>query len=77
MSAESINIWCWINKSNNIFENNTHNDTLFSDGCILKEPEHRKLGLKVLILEYDLGKSLSKEMWCNMADTQTLLTTYF
>jgi len=36
---------------------------------ILKEPEHRTLGWKVLILNYDLGKSLSKEMWCKMADT--------
>ena len=37
----------------------------------LKELEHRKLGWKVLtsILKYDLGKSLSKEMWCRMADT--------
>jgi len=31
-------------------------------GCELKELEHRKLGLKVLILKYDLGKSLNKEM---------------
>ena len=37
---------------------------------ILKELEHRKLGLKVLILKYDLGKSLSKEMWCKIADTE-------
>ena len=22
------------------------------------------------ILKYDLGKSLTKEMWCNMADTK-------
>jgi len=36
----------------------------------LKELEHRKLGYKVLILKYDLGKSLSKEMWCKMADTK-------
>jgi len=36
----------------------------------LKELEHRKLGWKVLILKYDLGKSLSKEMWCKMADTK-------
>jgi len=36
---------------------------------ILKELEHRKLGWKVLILKYDLGESLSKEMWCKMADT--------
>jgi len=38
----------------------------------LKELEHRKLGWKVLILKYDLGKSLSKEMWCTckMADTK-------
>ena len=27
-----------------------------------KELEHRKLGWKVLILKYDLGKGLSKEM---------------
>jgi len=37
---------------------------------LLKEQEHRKLGWKVLILKYDLGKSLSKEMWCKMADTK-------
>ena len=43
----------------------------------LKELEHRKLGGKVLILKYDLGKSLSKEMWCKMADTKKILTTYF
>jgi len=36
----------------------------------LKELEHRKLGWKVLILKYDLVKSLSKEMWCKMADTK-------
>ena len=35
-----------------------------------KELEHRQLGWKVLILKYDLGKSLSKEIWCKMADTQ-------
>jgi len=29
---------------------------------VLKELEHRKLGWKVLILKYDLGKGLSKEM---------------
>jgi len=34
----------------------------------LKELEHRKLGWKVLILKCYLGKSLSKEMWCKMAD---------
>jgi len=43
----------------------------------LKELEHRKLGWTVLILKYDLGKSLSKEMWCKMADTENILTTYF
>jgi len=37
----------------------------------LKTLEHRKLGWKVLILKHDLGKSLSKEMWCKMADTKT------
>ena len=30
----------------------------------------KKLGWKVLILKYDFGKSLSKEMWCKMADTK-------
>jgi len=35
---------------------------------MLKKLEHRKLGWKVLILKYDLGKGLSKEMWCKMAD---------
>jgi len=35
----------------------------------LKELEHRQLGWKELILKYDLSKSLSKEMWCEMADT--------
>jgi len=44
---------------------------------ILKELEHRKLCWKVLILKYDLGKSLSKDMWCKMADTKIILTTYF
>ena len=43
---------------------------------MLKELEHRKLGWKVLILKYDLGKSLSKEMWFKMSDTKTKLTTY-
>jgi len=38
---------------------------------MLKELEHRKLGWKVLILKFDLGKSLSKEMWFKMADTKT------
>jgi len=32
--------------------------------------EHRKLGWKVLILKYDLGKSFSKEMWCKVAHTK-------
>jgi len=36
----------------------------------LKELEHRKLGWKVLILKYDLGKRKSEEMWCKMADTK-------
>jgi len=43
----------------------------------LKELEHRKFGWKVLILKYDLGKNLSKKMWCKMADTKKNLTTYF
>jgi len=43
----------------------------------LKELEHRKLGWKVLILKYDLGKSLSKEMQSKMADAKKILTTNF
>jgi len=39
---------------------------------VLKELEHRKLGGKVLILKYDSGKSLSKEMWCKKADTKKI-----
>jgi len=42
-----------------------------------KELEHRKLGWKVLILKYDLGKSLSKEMWCKMADTKKFFDYIF
>jgi len=45
--------------------------------ALLKELEHRKLGWKVLILKNYLGKSLSKEMRCKMADTKKILTTYF
>jgi len=45
--------------------------TIASITCSLKKLEHRKLGWKVLISKYDLGKSLSKEMWCKMADTKT------
>jgi len=44
---------------------------------ILMELEHRKMGWKVLILKYDLGKKLSKEKWCKMAYTKKNLTTYF
>jgi len=39
----------------------------------LKELEHRKLGWKELNLKYDLGKSLSEEMWCKMADTKKIV----
>ena len=42
----------------------------FSIADSLKELEHRTLGWKELILKYDLGKSLSKEMWYKMADTK-------
>jgi len=35
----------------------------------LKELEHRTLGWNVHILKYDLGNSLSKEMWWKMADS--------
>jgi len=49
-----------------------------ADSCMtLKELEHRKMGWKVFILKYDLGKSVSKEMWCKMSDTKTKLTSYF
>ena len=44
----------------------------FGFGLFLKELEHRKLGWKVLILKYDLGKSLSKEMWCKIDDTKKI-----
>ena len=43
----------------------------------LKELEHRKLSWKVLILKNDLGKSLSKEMWCEMADTKKTVDYIF
>jgi len=36
---------------------------------LLAGKELVKLGWKVHILKYNLGKSLSKEMWCKMADT--------
>jgi len=67
MSKEYCNKRTWIPKP--ILNNNW---TL----C-LKELEHRKLGWKVLILKYDLGKSLTNEMWCKMADTKNKFTTYF
>jgi len=38
----------------------------------LKELEHRQIGWKVLILKYDLVKSLSKEICCKMAGTKNL-----
>jgi len=43
---------------------------------LLKEIEHKKLGWKVRILKYDLGKSLNKEMWimwCKITDTNNVL----
>jgi len=43
----------------------------------LKELEHRKLGWKVLVLKFDLGKSLSKEMWFKMDDTKWFLDYIF
>ena len=43
----------------------------------LNELEHRKLGWNVHILKYDLGKSLSKEMWCKMADTKKRIDYMF
>ena len=45
--------------------------------CTLKELEHRKLGWKVLFLKYNVGKILSKEMWCKMAETITFLDYIF
>ena len=42
----------------------------FLANIYLKELEHRQLGWKVIIFKFDLGKSLSKEMWCKMADTK-------
>jgi len=37
----------------------------------------QKMGWKVLILKYDLDKSLSKEMWCKMADTKIIFDYIF
>ena len=44
---------------------------------LLKELEHRKLGWKVLILKYNLVKSLSTEKWRNMADTKEMIDFIF
>ena len=49
----------------------------FAEWDLLKELEHRKLGWKVLILKYYLGKSLSKEMWCKMAETKKIFDYIF
>ena len=38
----------------------------------LKDARAQKLGWKVPILKYELGKSLSKEMWCKMTDTNKI-----
>ena len=35
------------------------------------------MGWKILILKYDFGKSLSKEMWRKIADTKTFLDYKF
>jgi len=40
---------------------------------LFKGTRAQKIGLKSTYLKklkYDLGKSLSKEMWCKMADTK-------
>jgi len=37
----------------------------------------QKIELKKLILKYEFGKSLSKEMWCKMADTKHVLYYVF
>ena len=42
--------------------------TMCSGG--FKGARAQQFGLKVLTLKYDLGKSLTKEMWCKMADTK-------
>jgi len=39
-----------------------------SFAIVFKGARAQKMGWKVLILKYDLGKSLSKQMWCKMAD---------
>jgi len=44
---------------------------------VLNELEHRKLGWNVFLLKYDLGKSLSKEMWCKMAETKKMFDYIF
>jgi len=43
----------------------------------LKGLEHRKIGWKILILKYDFGKSLSKEMWHKITDTKTFIDYKF
>jgi len=53
------------------------NLVILNTNAHLKELEHRQLSWKVLILKYDLGKSLSKEMWCKMADTKTIFDHIF
>jgi len=72
-------------KSNNALGDNTmgprHNLWNSDSDCRsyqlrLKELKHRKLGWKGLILKYELGKSLGKEMWCKMADTKHFLDTF-
>jgi len=44
---------------------------------MFKGARAQKMVWKELILKYDLGKSLSKEMWCKMADTNFFLEFRF
>jgi len=50
---------------------------IFYNFLYVKRARAQKIGLKVLILKYDLGKCLSKEMWCKMADTKNIFDYVF
>ena len=39
---------------------------------MFKGARAQKIGLKTIYLKYDLGKSLSKKMWCKMVDTKKI-----
>jgi len=53
------------------------NDLYERSEIVVKGARARLLGWKVLILKYDLGKSLSKGMWCKMADTKKMFDCIF